>query len=163
MKKNLTTLFVAILCVIATTTFAQRNPENMKKIKAMHIAMMSTALNLDEATSQKFWPVYNTFSSERKLIRQEKRVAMQQMESRENATDAELQKAINTVTNCNLKEADLQKKYNTEFLKVISAKQLASMYNADKNFKEMLVERLKNGRNKGSFRKDRQQANPLDN
>jgi hypothetical protein len=149
MKSIITTIMLCTITLLATA----QAPKG-EKIKAMHVAMLSTALNLDEATATKFWPVFNTFTEARKAIRQEKKQYQDDMENNANLSDADIVKNINGVTNCNQREVDLQKKYNTEFLKVISAKQLAALYKAEKNFKELLLDRAKgNVENNGQSRR----------
>jgi Spy/CpxP family protein refolding chaperone len=160
MRTITTTILIALLSIVSIKANAQNNdkpnPKRLEKIKSMHIAMLGSALNLDEATSQKFWPVYNAYTAERKAIRMQKKEANKVMDNREKLSETEMTKAINTLANCNQQEVDLQKKYNTEFLKVISAKQLAAMYNAERNFKELLIERVRGAKNRrggGPFRR----------
>jgi hypothetical protein len=138
-----TIITAVLICIFANTAIAQA-PKG-QKMKAMHVAMLTTALNLDEVTATKFWPVFNAFSEARKAIRQEKKQYQEAMENSANLSDADIMKNINGITACNQRELDLQKKYNVDFLKVISAKQLAALYNAEKNFKELLLDRAKGG------------------
>ncbi|MNL81841.1 hypothetical protein D3C87_2090650 [compost metagenome] len=41
------------------------------------------------------------------------------------------------------KELDLEKEYQTRFLKVISASQVIELYKAERTFNDMLIQRLK--------------------
>jgi hypothetical protein len=143
MKTLITAIFISTFALAA-------NAQKGQKIKSMQIAMLTNALNLDEASAIKFWPVFNAFTDARKAIRQEKKSYQDDLDNNANLSEADIMKNINGITNCNQREVDLQKKYNVEFLKVISAKQLAALYNAEKNFKELLLERAKGVNNSGN-------------
>jgi Spy/CpxP family protein refolding chaperone len=145
MIKTTNTMKQILLAICICFAMLHTNAQGKKgeKIRAIRVAMLTDALNLDEASATKFWPMYNTYDDAHKAIRQEKKELMEQLEKTSSMSDAEIIKCLNGVTNCHQKEVDLQKKYTTEFLKVISAKQLAALFQAEKNFKELLVSKMK--------------------
>jgi Spy/CpxP family protein refolding chaperone len=139
-------MIVAVLMFSVQLVFAQNPPAKKgERVQAMRVAMLSNALNLDEATAQKFWPIFNAYSDSKKMIQQEKRTYMQTLGDARNLSDVEIDKALNGMIACAQKEVDLQKKYKTEFLRVISAKQLATLFQAEKDFKELLISKMKGG------------------
>jgi hypothetical protein len=112
-----------------------------EKIESAHIAFISTRLNLDEATSKNFWPIYNKYAEELKVINAEKKQYATLIKN-DATTDAELDKAMNGFLASQTKALELQKRYKTEFLKVINIRQLAKLYATERDFKEKLLKRM---------------------
>jgi hypothetical protein len=55
-------ILLFVLALFATSMSAQE-PEHMERIKAQKIAFITEQLSLTPAVAQKFWPVYNEFST----------------------------------------------------------------------------------------------------
>jgi hypothetical protein len=140
MKKN---LLIAIILMSSVLVFAQpkggRNGDGIEKIK---IGVITNALNLSSEQAIDFWPIYNRYSQDQKTIRQARKGAMQTANA-ENASEADVQKAMKEIMDSKQQELDLQKRYQPTFLKVISAKQLMDLYITEKKFNEELMRRLK--------------------
>lgn len=117
---------------------AERFEQMDERVKAMKAAFMTTRLDLDAATAQRFWPVYNAFESEemaiRKKYRPEKEVSL--------LTDAEAEELIQN--NLRMEEAllDLRKTYIGKFRDVLSVRQIALLPRVEKEFNMQMVRRL---------------------
>jgi hypothetical protein len=125
--KHITTLFFFIL--ISLQVFAQRK----EKIESLKIGYLTQKLNLDPSTAERFWPVYHQYEQELQVVVQEKR-RMNQNESRtaDDILDQE-QKAL-----------DIKRKYNSIFSKIINQEQLGNLYQAERDFRQMLINRSRN-------------------
>ncbi len=150
--KQITTTTLA-LCFAFTSIFAQANKQKRAdKIQAARVGIITNALHLDEAAAQKFWPVYTAYTDAKKAINQERKQFQNVLNNAETASEAELDKALNGVIACNQKLVEIQKKYKVDFARVISLKQLALLHNAEKDFKEMLINRMKSNMRQGMDR-----------
>lgn len=128
MKKYL--LF--FLMIFGSTSFliAQNgNGQRGEKIQALKIAFLTQKLKLTSAEAEKFWPVYNEYEQEVKGIRAEK-------------TDDD-------VLENEQKLLDIKKKYKPKFEKILNSEKVITLYNAEKEFRNVLIKRLKNQRQKG--------------
>lgn len=125
---------LSITCLFLLTAFIAMAQPNRKgdRIESMKIAHISSRLNLDPQTAERFWPVYNQYENELLQVVMERR-RMNQSDSRsaEDILDQE-QKAL-----------DIKKKYNTQFQRIISADQLNTLYGAEKEFRQMLIRKAR--------------------
>lgn len=133
-------LMLSAFCT--TQSFAQRkNGEEIQKIQDAKIAIITNRLNLTPEQSKGFWPVYNEFSQKRKTMNQ----SMRQLTggTSDARTDDQAMNSLKEVQDLKQKQVELEKEYQDRFLAVITAKQLTELYAAERDFNEMLLQRLK--------------------
>jgi hypothetical protein len=124
-------LFALLFSMIGLFAFAQRG----EQVEGIKIAFLASKLNLDTKIAERFWPVYNQYDDEmRALIREKKNAKHDENASVEDILETE-QKAL-----------DLKKKYSSQFLKIISNEQLSNLFQAEKEFRKMILRRA--GRDK---------------
>lgn len=105
--------------------FAQ-DEERVRKAEAIQIAYLTKELGLTPEEAQKFWPVFNNYREEIKRAN---------IEGRTNANVIERDEKI----------LNIRKKYRGEFKKVIpDEKRVNKIFNAEKNFRDMLQKELQN-------------------
>lgn len=138
------TIGLLILTVLFTLSAARAQPDNPKhrdRIKALKIAYITEHVNLSAEQAERFWPVYNRFESEMHNLH---RGFMEKYRSDNPNTD---RRTAHEYIDANLdfqeQALELKKKYKDEFLKVISAQQVADLYRAERGFKEMLLKELR--------------------
>ncbi|MCU0451054.1 MAG: hypothetical protein MUC97_14640 [Bernardetiaceae bacterium] len=112
-----------------------------ERVEAVRVAFITERLELSPAQSQTFWPVYNAFAAESKVIKQELRALAKRGL---NLSDDELKRELEKRFDLQEKQLALQRRYHREFLKVISPRQVAELYRAEEQFKVMLLRRLGN-------------------
>jgi hypothetical protein len=125
MKKYLLFLiaiFGSFSFVMAQNTNSQRG----EKIKALKIAFITQKLQLTSAEAEKFWPVYNQYDNEIRQLRSNNRNG----DVLENE-----QKLLGT-----------RKKYKSSFEKILGPQRLNDLYNAERDFRNVLIRRLKEQR-----------------
>jgi len=128
--------------------------EKRKKIESQKIAFITKALDLSSEEAQVFWPVYNDFSDEMKTIRKKRReVFSKARKNRSSLTEKEIGIIIDERLKMEQETLDLKVKYNKEFQKVISNKQISALYHAEEEFKKELLRRIKKGKDKDQKRK----------
>jgi hypothetical protein len=119
-------LLVSTFLILFFGAFAQKG----ERIESLKIAHLSGKLNLDPKTAERFWPLYNQYESEmQQIVLEKRRMNQNDTRSADEILDQE-QKAI-----------DLKRKYNAQFLKVIDNNQLNQMYQAEKEFRQMIIKR----------------------
>jgi hypothetical protein len=96
-----------------------------EKIQALKIAFITQKLDLSIDEAQKFWPVYNHYESDMKQL----------IKDNKNSPD---------VIEGDEKLLNLRKRYKGEFIKVIGQPKMNRLFNAEKEFRGVLLKNLKN-------------------
>jgi hypothetical protein len=137
MKKYI--YLVAIIATISLNAKAQKG----ERLEAMKIGFITERLNLSSDEAKVFWPVYNKFTDDMKKLRQSSKGKIsEEMADMPAMTDAEAEKVLNDMVNFKIQEADLLKKYATEFKKVIPVKKVVLLFKAENDFKRELLKKL---------------------
>ena len=131
---------IAFIFLLSIPAFAQPGPDK-ERIHAIKVGFLTDRLNLSSKEAESFWPVYNTYDDEFMALRHEFRRKYVKS-SNGNLNPKEAQKFIDDDLEYREKMVALRRKYKDEFLKVISAAKLAELYQAESDFKEMLIKRL---------------------
>jgi hypothetical protein len=123
MKKYLLLLFIMLGCF--SFLKAQKGKgQRGEKIEALKIAFITQKLQLTSAEAQKFWPVYNQYESEVKNIRP----------NNKNGDVLENEEQL----------LNIRKKYKPQFEKIIGPQKINNLFNAERDFRNVLIKRLKN-------------------
>jgi AAA15 family ATPase/GTPase len=129
MKKYILILFVMIGSFSGIK--AQDGDETKaEKIQTLKIAFITQKLQLTPDEAQKFWPIYNQYDNEIRSIPKGGDVI---------PTDEKL--------------LSIRKKFMTSFEKVIGPQKVNKLFNAERDFRDILIRRLKNH--------NQQRLNPL--
>ena len=121
MKKYLLTLFTIFTFLLVNAQ--NGNGQRIEKIQALKIAFITQKLDLTATEAQKFWPIYNEYEHELNNLRFNNRNG--------DVLDNE-QKLLN-----------IKKKYSPSFEKVLGPQKLNKFFNAEKEFRNVLIKRLK--------------------
>ena len=100
-----------------------QNGQRVEKIQALKIAFITQKLDLSAAEAEKFWPIYNEYEREINTLR---------MANRNGDVLDNEQKLL-----------DIKKKYSPSFEKVLGPQKLNKFFNAEKEFRNVLIKRLK--------------------
>jgi len=128
---------IAIFCLLSLSlgSIAQQQKSDLRAIK---VGLLTERMKLSSQQSEKFWPVYNRYEAEMKVVWR----AMRELREK-GAEHSNSKQAVDQLQKLEEQRVQIRGKYKDAFLKVISADQLAAMYNAESEFKKMLLERLK--------------------
>ncbi len=146
MKKSLNILLTIVwMCVtLKANLLAQPADleEKVEKVQAAKVAYITSKLNLTTAQAQSFWPVFNEFESARRKIRFQLKGL--QRESKLAVLNEEQIKAnVRKRLALRQEELDLEKQYAEKFMKLLSAAQVAELYESEKEFTKLLLQRWK--------------------
>lgn len=119
MKKYLLLLFVILIA-----PFAQTKAQNGEKIQALKIAFITQRLQLTPQEAQQFWPIYDQYQTEIKNL---------QLDYRNGPALENEEKLLN-----------IRKKYAPSFQRVLGPDKANRLFNAERDFREILIKRLQN-------------------
>ena len=130
-----------IVAVFVSFTSMAQGPR-MERVRALKAAYITEKLNLTSSQAERFWPVYHRYEEEMISTRQKYILT----DRKDRRTEEEARRMIEN--NLDFQEAavDIRRKYKTEFLKIISAQQLADLYTSEREFRQMLMQKLKEKR-----------------
>lgn len=136
----LSLLFVLGFC-LAQPAFSQRGSggRNMERIHTIKVGYITDRIHLTAQQASRFWPVYDQYEADMRALRQEIRRKYrgqgQQNDSRQFIEDdLDAQEQIIAT----------KRKYKDQFLQIISSQQLADLYVAEREFRKLLMQQLKN-------------------
>ena len=118
--------FLILLVLLASFSIAKAQDEKgprAEKIQALKIAFITQKLQLSSTEAEKFWPVYNDYENEIKNLRANNKNG--------DVLDNE-EKLLN-----------IRKKYKPSFEKILGAQKLNQLFNAERDFRNILIRRLK--------------------
>jgi hypothetical protein len=165
MKKLLIALI--ILSTISTGAWSQQgrpmgrmNDAKMERIHAARMAYITDRLHLTEEQSSRFIPLYNEYDQE---IRNTRVFFFKKYKgiSPDQADDGTAKQAVDDNLDYQQQVIDIKRKYNERFLRVISPQQLSDLNKAEREFRQILMQRLRqrNGGGGGNGRFNRGNGN----
>ncbi len=140
---------IAFLIFFITSTLAVAQQERpLQRIHAAKMAYITDRLHLSSRQAADFTPIYNEF--EKEIM--DTRIAFFRKYKGEDpgdADDAASRQFVDDNLDYQQKVIDIRRKYNEQFLKVISAHQLSELNVAEREFKQILIKRLEKQRGRG--------------
>jgi len=142
MRKSLQVL---LFILVSTTAAYSQQGRNLARIHAAKIAYITNRLQMSPNQSGNFIPIYNEYEME---VRQTRQSFFGKYKNAKpyNTDDATSRQMIDDNLDYQQAVIVIKRKYNDHFLKVLSPQQLAELYTAEREFKQMLMQRLKERR-----------------
>ena len=129
---------------------AQRDGDRHERIQAMKIAYITERLELTPAEAEKFWPVYNDYNSKKdKVLQDMRKVRRHYIENHENMNEEEHLELLEKFIKLQKEDADLLPSYQEKFIQVLPAKKVMKLYIAEIQFKNYLLEKLRDHQGQG--------------
>lgn len=125
------TLFIGSFSVASAQNDSKES--RTEKVQALKIAFITQKLELTSAEAQKFWPVYNRYETDLRQVIVDNRGGGDAIDNEE-------------------KVLNVKKKYRTEFSSVIGPAKTNILFNAEREFRGVLMRQLK-GKHDGKFDK----------
>jgi hypothetical protein len=134
-------LMIAILFLHIQSTAQGGGSGRVRELRKEYV---KGKLQLNESQASSFWPIYTRYLNERSTLRLQYRDQFIQNNNGQ-LSQSEAYKKVDDNIEYKEKDLALSKRYKVEFLKVLSPQQLAALYQAEQEFKQMLLQRLKGG------------------
>ncbi len=142
MKKSL--LLVYIILLTTNTTFSQQ--QNRQKIKALKTAYITEALNLTPNEAEKFWPIYNMYTTKIQAFKKSLEGGIQHKVQLAGGIDfisnKETQKLIDEAILIEQQITDNKIKMVKELSKIISPKKIIQLKKSERDFNRRILREL---------------------
>ncbi len=148
-------LFCIALIFSSFAAFAQPDPERREeRIRAFRAAIFTEELQLTSKEAEQFWPIYNEFLDNREKLVEQYHPA----KPLDNLSDAEVEVQIKNHFERQQRELDLERDAYQKLRSVLPARKLAKLPQAERRFREALVKKLKEIREKNPNKMMRRQG-----
>ncbi|MFN0213541.1 MAG: hypothetical protein ACKVT2_04740 [Saprospiraceae bacterium] len=145
------TFTVLIVSAFGTLAQAQVDPERREaRLAAFRAEVFTRVLNLTPDEAQKFWPIYNEYTDKREQVQQELRPAKQL----DQMNDAEVEEQIKRHFEMKQRDLDLERDAYQKLRNALPLRKIAKLPMAEREFRESLVKKLQEARDR---KNDRQQ------
>lgn len=140
---------IVVLLVLFAFNAHGQHGKALKRVHAAQISYITDRMSLTREQSAAFLPVYSEYEQERRSIRRSYRAESKALQSEDGE---EARQYIENNLDYQEDIITLKRKYNKRFLEVISPGQLKDMYEAEREFRAMLIKRIKQKRS-GHYRR----------
>ncbi|QIX60161.1 hypothetical protein FY528_01420 [Hymenobacter lutimineralis] len=138
--KYLTLALTLLILPLASEAQTGRRGERLSQLENAKIAYLTDKLALTQDQAQRFWPVYNEYSDKRRDLNRRQRQL--RTDNPDALTDQQLRDNIRQVLALRQQEVDLEKDYVERFQKVISLRQTARLFIAERQFTKEVLQRV---------------------
>ncbi len=153
-------ILITLLPVIMVWQIGHTQDDVRQKIEARKIAMISQKLDLTPAQAEKFWPIYREYDSRRSEIHRDFAERRRNFDPKA-ATDEETRKMLDLGMRVKERQLNLEREYGDRLRQVISDRQLLNLRRAEEDFRQMLLERVRERR--AQMQRNRQNNEQLKN
>jgi len=144
---------ILLFSICSVAAVAQRGPEvRDKKVQAYRVAVFTEVLNLTPSEAEGFWPVFNEYLDKREEIQAQLKPTAQV----DGMNDNEVDEYVKKYFELRQRELDLEKDLGQRLRKVLPLRKIAKIPVAEREFREALLKKLQENRQK---RMDRQGRN----
>ena len=147
-------IYTTLLIFACSLSFAQQErgkteqerKEDWERLKAARVAFLSNRLQLDVATAQKFWPIFNEYESKKDALGEKYSKQKHELVSKDggwrNLSDANADKMLDIYLEQKQAELDLEKEYLGKFNEVLNKGQIWMVIRIDSDFRRSLMKRI---------------------
>ncbi|MEO6037823.1 MAG: hypothetical protein ABIQ93_05365 [Saprospiraceae bacterium] len=147
-------LFIIALILSAFTAGVQAQPETNRpateRIRAYRVAVYTDVLQLSVEEAQNFWPIFNEYTANREKLQQQ----MKPDRQLDVMSDSEVEDYVRKYFDIRQQEIDLEKDLTARLRKVLSVRKIAKLPIAEREFREGLVKKLQEFREKKAERQN---------
>ena len=141
-------LSLAVLLTAAPAAHAQgglggsgaRKGQHLAQLENAKIAFITNRVTLTQDQAQKFWPLYNEFSDRRRELNRNGRLLRRDLS--EGMTDQQIRENFAQSFAMRQQELNLEKEYFDKFQKAISLRQVAQLFQAERDFTKEVIKRV---------------------
>lgn len=141
--------FLIVLIISAFSAILQAQ-EPGDRIKALRAEVYTRVLNLTAEEAQNFWPVFNEYLEARESLQKQLKPEGQL----DGMSDAEVEEYVKKHFEIRQKELDLEKDLVQKLRKVLPLRKIAKLPMAERQFRESLLKRLQEAREKRQERRN---------
>lgn len=132
---------ILLLFCMQTLLFMKGHAQN-NAVESARVAFISQKIELSPTQAEKFWPIFNELNNQRTDFKKAIRQIHHKMTLPSEQTNDKAKYYLDQIYQLKQKEATLEKDYYNRFLLVISAKQLADLFAAEREFQKILLKKV---------------------
>ena len=133
-----------LLCLLAAVPAAAqkgaRPGGRLSQLENAKIAYLTEKISLNQDQAQRFWPVYNEFTQKRRDLN--RRMRLLRTDEPDGLSDAQIKDNLTQALALRQQEVNLEKEYFDKFQKVISLRQVAQLFQAERDFTREVIRRV---------------------
>jgi len=141
MMKRIAIMMLMIMASLSV--WAQPRARGGERIHAIKVGYLTDRLQLTPAQAAAFWPIYENYEAD---LRDARRVFREQYRRGTAEDNAEANRVIEDHLDYQQQVLAINRKYKDRMLQVISPQQLATLYEAERDFKKLLLLQLRGRR-----------------
>ncbi len=120
------------------------NDDRWEKFRAEKVSFLTDKLQLTPSEAQKFWPVYNELEQKRweaQKLRRDLEIKVYEAEA--NLSKKDVIQLTRDYSSSLQKEAEVNVKYNEEFLKVLPPEKVLLLYKSENEFRMHMIRKFR--------------------
>ena len=136
-------ILIIALFLTGFTAMAQNTSQQnaRSKLEAARIALITERLGLTPEEAQQFWPIYNEYAEQRRMIQQEFRDARKGLDMSK-LTEEQSRALMKVRMDGKQRQLNLETKYGDRLMDVINTRQLMALKKAEDDFRAMIIRRI---------------------
>lgn len=120
---------------------------NLERMEQMRIAFFTEKLDLTKSEAEKFWPIFNDYSSRREKINEDRRILFRYIQRNgDYLSEKEISESLDKYLNLEKEEKEVSVVFNQKFLEILPAKKVLKIYLADHQFKVFILNQIRENR-----------------
>lgn len=136
MKRFLLLMLVAVAAFSPAIAQNKGHKQGMRQeLKEFKMKFLAQEMELKEDQQTRFFELYSQMESEKEKLRRDTKALEKKVKEGKNLTDEEYRKANRAQTEYKEKEAEIEKKFDEEFSKFLTQKQIMIMKSAEEKFR----------------------------
>lgn len=148
-------VYLLLWCLLGVTALAAQSAFEeeeeisstvLDRVQAQRVAFITEKLDITSKEAEKFWPLFNEYEREERQIRSRYQENQKRLV---NMSDQEARDFILSRLDMEQELLDLKRRYFQRFAEVIAPRKLAGFNRADREFKRMLLNRIRANRRQG--------------
>lgn len=118
----------------------------LDRVQAQRVAFITQKIDMTSKEAEKFWPLFNEYEREERKIRKQ-----YQRDTRRiiDMSDGEARKFLESRFDMEQELLDLKRQYFLRLADIISPRKLAGFNRADREFKKLLLNRIRTNKRRG--------------
>ena len=143
-------IFFIALIATAFSNLAYAQKDLSDRIKALRAEVYTRVLNLTSEEAEKFWPIFNEYVEAKEALQKQ----LKPESDLDGMSDAEVEEYVKKYAEIRQKELDLEKDLVQKLRKVLPIRKIAKLPMAEREFRESLLKRLQQMREKRQERRN---------
>lgn len=133
-------LLILFTLIFSTSAFAQKQHDENKRKEMMEIKLkfLAEEIGLKDDQKKLFDELYTRMESERREVFKKMKAAQKLIKDNKKASEADYEKANNDINNGKKQMAQIEAKYEAQFAKFLTKKQLFKLKEAETKFMETM-------------------------